>query len=445
MLDNLSERLQGVFKKLRGQGRITESALGESLREVRLALLEADVHVGVVKHLLQNVREKALGEEVLQSLSPGQQVVKIVRDELEALLGGADGKAALDTSGKPPAVLMLVGLQGSGKTTTAAKLGLWLKGRGRYPFLIPADVYRPAAIDQLVRYGGQAGLKVYEHDGSAKPQDIVRDGLREARRSGFDTVLVDTAGRLHIDDALMDELRGLRDEFEPRETLFVADSMTGQDAVRSAGEFHEALGLTGAILTKLDGDARGGAALSIRHVTGVPIKFVGVGEKQADFEEFHPDRLVGRILGMGDVLGLIEKAEEALDVDEAKDLEKKLRRNEFTLEDFRSQIRMLKRMGPLSGVLSMMPGMGHIKEKDLDPKALTRVAAIVDSMTPRERRNPRILNGSRKRRISRGSGQSVPEINRLLKNFSQMKRMMKKAGQMSKRKGGAGKLPFFGR
>jgi signal recognition particle subunit SRP54 len=397
----------------------------------------------VVKALLDGVREKALGEEVLKSLSPGQQVLKIVKDELESLLGeGEAGK--LRFASKPPSVILLVGLQGSGKTTTAAKLGAWLKNAGRYPYLIPADVYRPAAIDQLVRVGASVDLKVHEHDGSGTPQEIVREGLLHARRSGFDTVLVDTAGRLHIDEELMEEIRGLREAFEPSEILFVADSMTGQDAVRSAGEFHRSLELTGVILTKLDGDARGGAALSIRHVTGVPIKFVGTGERPTEFEAFHPDRMVGRILGMGDMLSLIEKAEEAIDVDEAKSLEKKLRKNQFTLEDFRDQIKTLRKMGPLSGIMSMMPGMSNIRESDLDSKAIVRVQAILDSMTLKERQRPQLLNGSRKRRISRGCGQSVQEINRLLKQFSQMKRMMKSMQAMAK-KGKKPKLPFLGR
>lgn len=445
MFENLSERLQGVMRKLSGQGRVSESVLKESLREVRMALLEADVNVGVVKDLLAAVKEKALGEEVLKSLTPGQQVVKIVRDELESLLG-EPGASRLDYGGKPPAVILLVGLQGSGKTTTTAKLGKWLASQGRYPYLVPADIYRPAAIEQLVRVGQAAGLKVHEHDGSQKPFEIARDGVSHARRSGFDTVLVDTAGRLHIDEELMAELQGLKGHLEPREILFVADSMTGQDAVRSAGRFHEALGLSGVVLTKLDGDARGGAALSIRHVTGVPLKFVGTGERPEDFELFHPDRMVSRVLGMGDVLSLIEKAEGAIDEKSAKELERKVRKNQFDLGDFAGQLRNLRRMGPLSNIVSMLPGMSHVKEADLDSGAITRTIAIVDSMTPKERRNPRLLNGSRKKRIARGSGRSVPEINRLLKQFAQMQRMMKQAQAMAK-KGGKRRrgLPFLGR
>ena len=440
MFDTLSERLQGIFKNLRGQGRISESVLNDTLREIRLALLEADVHVGVVRSLVEAVREKGLGEDVLQSLSPGQQVVKIVRDELTEILGEA---AEIRFASKPPTILFLVGLQGSGKTTTAAKLGLWLKNRGRYPYLVPVDVYRPAAVEQLVKVGESAGLKVHLHDATATPLEIARAGVLHAKRSGFDTVIIDTAGRLHVDDTLMDELGTLKSELEPDEILFVADAMTGQDAVRSAGEFHRALELTGIILTKLDGDARGGAALSIRHVTRIPIKFVGVGERASELEPFQPDRMVGRIIGMGDVLGLIEKAEEVIDEGEARALEKKIRKNQFTLEDFRDQLRTVRKMGPLSSIVSMLPGMGAVKEADLDTDAVTRVIAIVDSMTSKERARPQILNGSRKKRIARGSGRSVPEINRLLKQFAQLRRMMKSL-QGGKGRKGAG-LPFFGR
>jgi signal recognition particle subunit SRP54 len=449
LFDNLSTRLQGIFKKLSGQGRISEAALKDTLREVRLALLEADVHVSVVKHLLEAVRERALGEDVLRSLSPGQQVIKTVREELEALLGGS-AAATLKYSNKPPSVILMVGLQGSGKTTTTAKLGAWLKKNGHYPYLVPVDIYRPAAIEQLVRVGTQAGLKVHEHDGSRQPLEIAREGVAHARRSGFDTVIVDTAGRLHIDEPLMDEIRGLERGLEPSEILFVADSMTGQDAVRSAGDFNASVNLSGVVLTKLDGDARGGAALSIRHVTGVPIKFVGTGERVEEFELFHADRMVGRILGMGDVLTLIEKAEDAIDIEEARSLEKKIRKNEFTLADFGKQLRTLRKMGPLSGVVQMLPGMSQVKESDLDTHAIVRVIAIIDSMTPRERRTPQILNARRKRRIAKGAGQTVQQINRLLKQFSQIKRMMKNVHAMAKggKRGKAamrGKLPFFGR
>jgi len=443
VFETLSERLQGILKSLRGQTRISESVLNETLREIRLALLEADVHVGVVRVLLDGVRSKALGTDVLKSLSPGQQVVKIVRDELAAVLGeGVD--APLRFASRPPSVMFLVGLQGSGKTTTTAKIGVWLKKAGHYPFLVPVDVSRPAAIEQLVRVAKSSGLAVYEHDGSQSPVRIAWEALLAAQRGGYDSVLVDTAGRLHIDEPLMEELRDLKTALSPVEILFVADAMTGQDAVRSAGDFHKALGLTGVVLTKIDGDARGGAALSIRHVTGIPIKFVGTGERPAEFEVFHPDRFVGRILGLGDILGLIEKAEEVFDLDQAGELERKIKKNQFTLEEFRDQIKLIRKMGPLSGILSMLPGMGKIKDADLDSGAMTRVLAALDSMTPGERANPQILSGSRKRRISRGSGQTVQEINRLLKQFAQMKRMMK---TLQAAKGGKGRLrlPMFGR
>jgi signal recognition particle subunit SRP54 len=426
MFDALSQRLQGVFDALRGQPRITEEVLDATLREIRLALLEADVHVGVVRALLDGVRAKAKGEDVLKSLTPGQQVVKIVRDELAALLGTGEA-ARLKFRSQPPTVIFLVGLQGSGKTTTAAKLGLWLKKAGKYPYLIPADVDRPAAIEQLVRVGTSVGLKVHAHDGSRRPLPIAREGVEEARRSGFDTVLVDTAGRLHIDEALMDELRELKAALVPSEILFVADAMTGQDAVRSAGEFHKALDLTGVILTKMDGDARG-----------------GTGERPSEFDAFHPDRMVGRILGMGDLLGLIEKAEEAVDATQAMELERKLRKNQFTLQDFRDQMRTLQKMGPLSGILGMLPGMGALKDVNLDDGALKGVMAVIDSMTPSERERPEILNGSRKKRVAKGSGRSVQEINQLLKQFAQMRKMMKQV--QAARSGRRGfKLPFLGR
>ena len=443
MFDTLSERLRGVIDTLRGQTRINDEVLEKTLREIRMALLEADVHVGVVRAVLDGVRAKALGEEVLKSLTPGQQVVKIVRDELQSVMGASEA-ARLQFKAQPPTVIFLVGLQGSGKTTTASKLGLWLKKAGKFPYLVPADVYRPAAIEQLVRVGTSAGLKVHAHDGSQTPLAIATAALHEARLRGYDPVLIDTAGRLHIDDALMEELRGLKAVLQPSEILFVADAMTGQDAVRSAGEFHKAIGLTGVILTKMDGDARGGAALSIRHVVSVPIKFVGTGERPTEFEPFHPDRMVGRILGMGDLLGLIEKAEEAVDVAQAMELEKKIRKNEFTLQDFRDQIRTLQKMGPLSGILGMLPGMGALKGVNLDDGAFKGVLALIDSMTPAERHRPEILNGGRKKRVAHGSGRSVPELNKLLKQFAQMRKMMKQV--QAARGGGKGfRLPFLGR
>lgn len=442
MFDSLSGKLQNVLRTLKGEARISEAVLNSTLRELRMALLEADVHVGVVRALLDGVRAKALGQEVLKSLTPGQQVVRIVRDELEQILGGPT-PSPLRFASRPPSVFMLVGLQGSGKTTTAAKLGLWLKKAGHYPYLVPADVYRPAAIEQLIRVGKTAGLTVHEPKAGETPLEIADRAALEARNSGYDSVVLDTAGRLHIDAQLMDELRALKGRLAPAEILFVADAMTGQDAVRSAGEFHRAVDLTGVVLTKIDGDSRGGAALSIGHVTGVPLKFLGTGERPSEFEPFHPDRLVGRILGMGDLLGLIEKAEEVFDQEQAAALEKKLRKEQFTLETFRDQIRMVRKMGPLSGIVSLLPGMGNIRESDLDSEAMVRALAVLDSMTPKERGQPQVLNGSRKRRIARGSGQSVQEINRLLKQFAQLRRMMRTLQTAKVRKGG--KLPFFGR
>jgi signal recognition particle subunit SRP54 len=440
MFDRLSERLQSILRELGGQARIHEGVLDPMLRQVRLALLEADVHVGVVQALLAAVREKALGEEVRRSLTPGQQVVKIVRDELARVLG-ADTPGGIRRAPRPPTVVLLVGLQGSGKTTTTAKLAVWLKANGHHPFLVPADVQRPAAVEQLVRLARQSGLQVLDHDGTRTPLELALAGLARAREAGFDTLLVDTAGRLHVDEQLMGELQELEERLAPTEILLVADAMTGQDAVRSATDFHRALSLTGIVLSKLDGDARGGAALSIRHVTGVPIKFAGVGERPGDLEPFQPERMAGRILGMGDLLGLIERAEEALDVSEAQALERQIRKNQFTLEEFRTQLGMLRRMGPLQGIVSMLPGMSQVREADLDPRAIVRVVAIIDSMTPRERRNPQILDARRKRRVARGSGQAVQEINRLLKQFAQIKRMMKTMEGLARSGRGKGRFP----
>ena len=429
MFENLSERLQQVTKKLRGQARVNEEVLAETLREIRLALLEADVAVPVVKRLLDAVRAQALGQDVQGSLSPGQQVVKIVRDELINLFG-SEGAHDLMLGSAYPAVVMMVGLQGSGKTTTTAKIGRLLKGRRKFPFLVPADVARPAAIEQLVRLAKDNGLAVHEHEGTEAPLAVVRKAMVAARQKGYDVVLVDTAGRLHIDDELMAELGQIKSELRPAEILFVADAMTGQDAVRSAREFHSRLGLTGVCLTKLDGDARGGAALSIAEVTGVPLKFVGTGEKSDALEPFRPERMVSRILGMGDVLTLIEKAEEAFDVEEAARLEKKLRRNEFTLEDFGEQLGKLTRMGPLEQILGLLPGAGAaLKNAQIDPKAVGRIQAMIGSMTKQERRDPSVLNGSRKKRIARGSGTSVQEINRLVRNYLQARKMMKTLGR----------------
>ena len=426
MFEALSERLQGVFQKLGRRGRLTEKDVDQALREVRLALLEADVHYRVVKAFLARVRERAVGEEVLKSLTPAQQVVKIVHEELVRLLGEAN--VPLERSATPPSIYMLVGLQGSGKTTTAAKLALHLRRQGQRPLLVAADVYRPAAIQQLEILGRQLQIPVHSEGTEASPPEIARHALERARREGFDPLILDTAGRLHIDEAMMEELVAIREALDPTEVLLVVDAMTGQDAVQVARTFHERVGLTGLILTKVDGDARGGAALSIREVTGVPIKFLGTGEKTDALEPFHPDRLAGRILGMGDVLSLIEKAEAAIEEEKARKLEKKLRKGEFDLEDFLEQLRALQRMGPLQQILEMLPGMGGaLKGMDLSmgERQLKRIEAIILSMTPEERRNPEILNASRKRRIARGSGTTVQEVNQLLRQYKMMRRMLK--------------------
>ncbi len=428
MFDSLTERLAGVLDRLRSGGRITEKDLDGALREIRLALLEADVSFRVVRRFLATVREKALGEEVLKSLTPGQAVIRIVRDELVELLGGDDATRPLAVASRPPSVYMLVGLQGSGKTTTAGKLGRWLKARGRHPLVAPVDLARPAAVLQAIQVAGQAGIAAYEHDGTGTPVGRAREAVEYARGRGFDVVLLDTAGRLHVDEALMDELEQLAAAVEPVEILYVADAMTGQDAVTSARAFRERVNLTGVILTKLDGDARGGAALSVAAVTGVPVRFAGVGEKTDALEPFDPSRMAGRILGMGDVLGLIEKAEEAFDREEAERLEKAVRRRQFTLEDFRATLRQLRKMGPLEQVLGMIPGVRLPEDAEVDTRQIARMEAIINSMTAQERRNHRILNGSRRRRIARGSGTTVQEVNRLLKQFLDMQKMMKKLG-----------------
>jgi signal recognition particle subunit SRP54 len=440
VFDGLSGKLQDVFRRIRGEGRLTESNIQRTLREIRLALLEADVHFQVVKDLIARVREQALGEEVLRSLTPGQQLVKVVHHALEEVLG--EGSADLKLPGRVPAALMLVGLQGSGKTSTSGKLGLRLKGEGHAPLLVPCDVYRPAATEQLRTLARSADLGFHEPGGEGKPLAIVRGAMEEARRTGYDVLVVDTAGRLHIDEPLMEELKQLQKELTPFEVLYVADAMTGQDAVRSAGEFHRQLALTGVVLTKLDGDARGGAALSIKHVTGLPIRFAGTGEKLEDLERFHPDRMASRILGMGDVLTLVEKAEGLYEEDEARQFQKKLRsRDSLDLEDFRDQLRKLRRMGPLSQVLEMIPGLGgKVPMGDVDEGQFKQVEAIIDSMTPAERKDPSLLNGSRRRRIARGSGTTVQDVNRLLKQFVQMRKMMKTMAGAA-RKGGVGS-PF---
>ena len=428
MFEGLSERVQGVFKDLRGEGHLTEFHLETALRQIRLSLLEADVALPVVRDFTARVSEKAVGGKVLQQLSPAQEVTRIVRDELMALLGGQKTDLVLD--GKP-AVLALVGLQGSGKTTSAGKLALYLRGRGRYPLLVPADLARPAAISQLMTLGRQIGIPVFDPAGRKDPVEVAREGVREAKLTGRDTVIVDTAGRLHIDEELMRQVREVVDAIDPREILFVADAMTGQDAVRSAAGFAAVLPLTGVILTKTDGDARGGAALTIVTTTGKPIKFVGVGEKPEDFEPFHPDRMASRILGMGDVLTLIEKVEDQVDESAARRVADRAGAGEFTLEDLREQLRSMRKMGSLSSLLDLLPKGGAFRglsaPEAVDEKQLTRVGAIIDSMTPDERRYPQILNGSRKKRVAGGSGTSVSEINRLLKQYQQMRKLMKTA------------------
>src|SRR3954453_6602505 len=396
MFDSLSSRLQDVFIQIRGETRLTEETVEVALREIRMALLEADVNFKVVKAFIDRVRDRAVDQDVLKSLTPDQQVVRIVRDEMLALFGDAQG--GLPTSAQRPRVVMLLGLQGSGKTTTSAKLGRWLSKQGRHPLLVSTDVRRPAAIEQLSDVGQQAGVKVYDPAGQMDPGKGASGALTEAKNSGFDVVIVDTAGRLHIDDQLMDELQAIKAAVDPVDLLYVADAMTGQDAIKSAGEFNRRVGVTGVVLSKLDGDARGGAALSVVSVVGVPIAFVGSGERLEDLEAFHPDRVVSRLLGMGDVLTLIERAEAAIDVADAEKLEQKLRANEFTLEDFRDQLRTIRKMGPLESILGMIPGMGNIKqlaENKPDERQLNRIEAIISSMTPQERRRHDVINGSR--------------------------------------------------
>jgi signal recognition particle subunit SRP54 len=409
--------------------RLTEEHVETALREIRLALLEADVNFQVVKAFIDRVRDKATDQAVLKSLTPVQQVVKIVRDELLSLFGTAEGGLRKDAPA--PRVVLLLGLQGSGKTTTCGKLGRWLRRQGRHPLMVSTDVRRPAAIEQLSVVGDKAEVKVFAPQ-TMDPIARASGALSEARAKGFDTVIVDTAGRLHIDDELMDELQAIKDAVKPSDLLYVADSMTGQDAIKSAGEFNRRIGVTGVVLTKLDGDARGGAALSVVSVVGVPVAFIGSGERLEDLEVFHPDRIVSRILGMGDVLSLIEKAEQAIGEDEAEELEEKLRKNQFSLDDFRTQLRTLKRMGPLESILGMIPGLGSLKElaqNKPDEKQLARVEAIISSMTPAERRNDQIINGSRRKRIAAGSGTSIEEVNRLLKQFAEMKRVLHMIGR----------------
>jgi len=425
MFDGLQGKLQDVFHQLRGEGKVTPEALQAAMRQIRLVLLEADVQVRVVKPFVERVRERALGAEVMESLTPAQQVIKVVRDELVSLLGEEGGELRLDGR---PAVILLCGLQGSGKTTTAGKLARRLKARGRQPLLVAADLQRAAAVEQLQQVGRGVEVPVLAPEPGEKVLDLASRAVTAARERGHDVLIVDTAGRLHVDEALMHELAALAERLSPAETLFVADAMTGQDAVRSAEQFAQALALTGVILTKLDGDSRGGAALSIRTVAQVPIRFVGVGEKADDLELFHPERMASRMIGMGDVLSLIEKAERGLDREEAQRLAQRLARQQFTLEDLRDQLRQLRRMGPLSQVLEMLPKVGPLRGLDaanVDEGGLQRIEAIINSMTPHERRRPDVLNGSRKRRIAMGSGTKVQDINRLIKQYRGMQKMFK--------------------
>jgi len=443
--ESLGGKLQGIFKKLKGQGKVSEKDLKNALREVRMALLEADVNYKVVKNFIKSVNERALGQEVMESLTPGQQIIKIVNDELTQLMGGTQSK--LNVASKPPTVIMMVGLQGSGKTTSSGKLARLLKKQGRRPLLVACDIYRPAAIKQLQVLGEKLEVPVYSMGDKTSPVDIAKTAINHAEHHGNDMVIIDTAGRLHIDEALMEELSLIKEQVNPDEILLVVDAMTGQDAVNVAERFNELLELTGVVLTKLDGDTRGGAALSVKAVTGKPIKFAGMGEKLDALEYFHPDRMASRILGMGDVLTLIEKARENIDAKKAQELQQKLMKAEFTLEDFLSQMQQMKNMGPLDQVMDMIPGMNKAKLKGMkiDEKELVRFQAIIQSMTQEERKYSNKINGSRRKRIAAGSGTRVQDVNRLLKQFTQSQKMMKQISGMTGGKGKKGKLklPFM--
>jgi len=427
MFENLNDRLNNIFKKLKGHGKLTEKNIEDGLKEVRMALLEADVHYKVVKKFIASVKDRALGQEVMTSLTPGQQVIKVVNEELTALMGQANEE--LRIAGPTPIPIMLIGLQGSGKTTSAGKLAKLLRTKGRNPYLVPADVYRPAAIDQLQKIGKEIDIPVFPSTVKMDPVDICIKAQENATQENCDTLIIDTAGRLHLDDVLMDELKRIKKAVSPSDILLVADAMTGQDAVNIAKSFDDTLNLGGILLTKMDGDARGGAALSIKAITGKPIKFLGIGEKLNDIEAFHPERMASRILGMGDVLTLIEKAQSVVDENKARELEEKLRKSQFTLEDFRDQMVQIRKMGSLTDIIGMIPGLGNLKQMknmEVDDHELVRIEAIINSMTRKERYQPVIINGSRRKRIARGSGTTVQDVNRLLKNYAQVMKMVKK-------------------
>lgn len=448
IFEGLSDKLQGALSKLKSKGKLTEQDVKVAMREVKLALLEADVNFKVVKDFVKKVQERCVGQEVMQSLTPAQHVIKIVNEELTALMGDTQSKIMI--SSKPPTVIMMVGLQGAGKTTTAGKLGGYFKKQGKKPLLVACDVYRPAAIKQLEVVGSNLGIEVFSMGDKENPVNIAKEGFNHAVKNNNDLVIIDTAGRLHIDEELMDELKSIKSEIKPHEILLVVDSMTGQDAVNVAESFDDALGIDGVVLTKLDGDTRGGAALSIRAVTKKPIKFIGMGEKLDDLEPFHPDRMASRILGMGDVLSLIEKAQETMDMEKAKALGEKMKKQEFDFEDLLDQMEQVQKMGSMDKILGMIPGMGDLKNQigdiDMNGKEINRTKAIIQSMTVEERRNPQILNASRKRRIAKGSGTSVQEVNKLIKQLTEMKKMMKmftSGGKGMKKRGGFPGLPFF--
>lgn len=453
IFENLADRLQETFKKLRGHGKLTADDVNATMREIRIALLEADVNFKVVKDFIKKIKERAVGQEVLESLTPAQAVIKIVNEELTALMGQT--QSHINISPKAPTIIMMVGLQGAGKTTSAGKLGLMFKKQGKHPLMVAADIYRPAAIKQLQVLGNQIDIPVFAKEDCKDAVRIANEAIDYAKSHANDIVIIDTAGRLHIDENLMQELKSIKEDVKPHEILLVVDAMTGQDAVNVAESFNNDLGLDGVILTKMDGDARGGAALSVKAVTGCPIKFVGAGEKLEALEPFYPDRMASRILGMGDVLTLIEKAQTAFDAEEAKKMEKAFRKNEFTLDDFLSQLNQVRKLGSFENILGMIPGMGELKKKlgdvdiDMNGKEIKHIEAIIRAMTPEEKRNTKIINGSRRKRIAMGSGTKVQEVNKLLKQFDEMKKMMKKMSNMKQlnkkgKKGKGGfKLPFF--